>query len=144
MTFLSMMDKWRPLAQDYCDLLLDRFRLSYYTHSRYPVIDARYRNLIEHPKETTNCIPRSPTKGQHADTSAPDGRHIPGKRSVAGSIARLICSDATLATDEIRLRFQSALRIPKAGLIRLDSRRILYAGVQRAVLAVGFTFGNES
>lgn len=62
-TFLSMMDKWQRLAQDYCDHLLESFWFTYCTHSRYPVIDASYRNLIGHPREATDAYREAQTKG---------------------------------------------------------------------------------
>ncbi len=62
-TFLSMMDKWQPLAQDYCDHLLESFWFTYCTHGRYPVIDASYRNLIGHPREATDAYREAQTKG---------------------------------------------------------------------------------
>ena len=62
-TFLSMMDKWQPLAQSYCDHLLENFWFSYCTHGRYPVIDASYHNLIEHPRDATEVYREGQTKG---------------------------------------------------------------------------------
>ncbi|WP_325950698.1 chemotaxis protein [Pseudomonas putida] len=62
-TFLSMMDKWRPLAQDYCDHLLESFWFTYSTHGQYPVIDASYRNLIGHPREATDAYREAQTRG---------------------------------------------------------------------------------
>ncbi|WP_346394247.1 chemotaxis protein [Pseudomonas syringae] len=62
-TFLSMIDKWQPLAQTYCDRLLESFWFTYSTHGRYPAIDASYRNLIEHPREATDMYREGQTKG---------------------------------------------------------------------------------
>ncbi|PWY37980.1 chemotaxis protein [Pseudomonas sp. RW409] len=61
--FLSMMKKWQPLAQSYCDYLLENYLLSYSTHGRYPTIHGSYRNLISHPQEQTEEYRKSQTKG---------------------------------------------------------------------------------
>ncbi|QNL87591.1 Uncharacterized protein PPKH_2177 [Pseudomonas putida] len=34
-TFLSMMDEWQPLAQDYGNHLLDSYRFAYCSQGRY-------------------------------------------------------------------------------------------------------------
>ncbi|WP_027601764.1 MULTISPECIES: hypothetical protein [Pseudomonas] len=63
LTFLSMMEKWHPLAINYCDHLLENYRFTYWTHNGYPTIDASYRNLISHPRESTDTYREDQTKG---------------------------------------------------------------------------------
>ncbi|EIK68016.1 hypothetical protein PseBG33_0202 [Pseudomonas synxantha BG33R] len=63
LTFLSMMEKWQPFAVDYCDHLLENYRFTYWTHGGYPTIDASYRNLISHPRESTETYREGQTKG---------------------------------------------------------------------------------
>ncbi|MDA7014122.1 chemotaxis protein [Pseudomonas cerasi] len=63
LTFLSMMEKWQPFAVDYCDHLLENYRFTYWTHGGYPTIDASYRNLISHPRESTETYRKGQTKG---------------------------------------------------------------------------------
>ncbi|WP_426129004.1 chemotaxis protein [Pseudomonas sp. DWP1b1] len=63
LTFLSMMEKWKPFAVDYCDHLLENYRFTYWTHGGYPTIDASYRNLISHPRESTETYREGQTKG---------------------------------------------------------------------------------
>ncbi|WP_122283892.1 chemotaxis protein [Pseudomonas syringae group genomosp. 3] len=63
LTFLSMMDKWRPFAVDYCGHLLENYWFTYWTHGRYPTIDASYRNLISHPRESTETYREGQTRG---------------------------------------------------------------------------------
>lgn len=61
--FLSMMEKWQPLAQSYCDHLLENYWFSFSTHGLYPTIDGSYRNLISHPRERTEDYRKSQTRG---------------------------------------------------------------------------------
>lgn len=63
LTFLSMMEKWHPFAVDYCGHLLENYWFTYWTHGRYPTIDASYRNLISHPRESTETYREGQTKG---------------------------------------------------------------------------------
>lgn len=63
LTFLSMMEKWQPFAVDYCDHLLENYQFTYWTHGGYPTIDASYRNLISHPRESTETYRQGQTKG---------------------------------------------------------------------------------
>lgn len=63
LTFLSMMEKWQPFAVDYCGHLLENYWFTYWTHGRYPTIDASYRNLISHPRESTETYREGQTKG---------------------------------------------------------------------------------
>ncbi|WP_256581469.1 chemotaxis protein [Pseudomonas sp. QC2] len=61
--FLSMMKKWQPLAQNYCDHLLESYLLSYSTHGKYPTTYGSYKNLISHPQEQTEEYRKNQTKG---------------------------------------------------------------------------------
>lgn len=63
LTFLAMMEKWQPFAVDYCGHLLENYRFTYWTHGGYPTIDASYRNLISHPRESTETYREGQTKG---------------------------------------------------------------------------------
>ena len=63
LTFLSMMEKWQPFAVDYCGHLLENYWFTYWTHGRYPTIDASYRNLVSHPRESTETYREGQTKG---------------------------------------------------------------------------------
>ncbi|WP_103734031.1 chemotaxis protein [Pseudomonas sp. GZJR-8] len=63
LTFLSMMEEWRPFAVNYCGHLLENYWFTYWGHGRYPTIDASYRNLISHPRESTEIYREGQTKG---------------------------------------------------------------------------------
>ncbi len=61
--FLSMIDDWRPAAQNYAEALIERITFAYRTHNRYPTIHSDYRTLIEHPRERTDDFRKAETKG---------------------------------------------------------------------------------
>lgn len=63
LTFLSMMEEWLPFAVNYCGHLLENYWFTYWAHGRYPTIDASYRNLISHPRESTEIYREGQTKG---------------------------------------------------------------------------------
>lgn len=63
LTFLSMMEEWQPFAVNYCGHLLENYWFTYWTHGGYPTIDASYRNLISHPRESTEIYREGQTKG---------------------------------------------------------------------------------
>ncbi|NWA28556.1 chemotaxis protein [Pseudomonas gingeri] len=61
--FLSMIKEWQPLAQSYCDALINNFLFTYNTHGQYPTIQGSYRELIDHPREQNDEHRESQTKG---------------------------------------------------------------------------------
>ena len=63
LTFLSMIEKWHPFSVNYGGHLLENYRFTYLTHGGYPTIDASYRNLISHPRESTETYRKGQTKG---------------------------------------------------------------------------------
>jgi len=63
LTFLSMMEEWHPFAVNYCYHLLENYWFTYWTHGGYPTIDASYRNLVSHPRESTDTYREGQTKG---------------------------------------------------------------------------------
>jgi hypothetical protein len=63
LVFLSMMSETQPYSQDYATEILQRIRFSFETHSRYPTIQRDYRDLIHHPRESTEEYRKKQTRG---------------------------------------------------------------------------------
>ncbi|MCP1469679.1 hypothetical protein J3E64_001361 [Sphingobium sp. OAS761] len=61
--FLTMMETWKPAAQNYAEALIERISVAYRTHGRYPTIHSDYRTLVEHPRERTDEFRKAQTKG---------------------------------------------------------------------------------
>lgn len=61
--FLTMMESWKPAAQNYAEAVIERISVAYRTHNRYPTIHSDYRTLIEHPRERTEEYRKAHTRG---------------------------------------------------------------------------------
>lgn len=52
--FLTMQRRWQPAAASWLDAMADSIVFAFRTHARYPTIQSDYRELLNHPRESTD------------------------------------------------------------------------------------------
>ena len=52
--FLTMQSRWQPAVANWLDAMVDRIVFAFRTHARYPTIQTDYRDLLNHPRESTD------------------------------------------------------------------------------------------